>query len=96
MSQARIGDYVKPDSWEVGDILQEDNIPFRDKHWHGAQFRLRSGAGLTIAINIVVGEKVEGDEYRCKIEFPQYGKESQWDDGIIVIDEPNQEEKKIK
>ena len=94
MEQARIGDYVKPDSWKVGDVLEEDNISFRNEHWRGAQFRLRSEAGLPIAINIVVDEKVEGGEYRCKIEFPQYGKESQWDDGIIVIDEPNQEEKK--
>ena len=73
MRDAQIGDYVKPDGWNIGERLTGDD-GYSDSNFPGCQFRLQSSHEPNLAVNIkVTGRKVHynwtSDKVRCQIEF---------------------------
>jgi hypothetical protein len=84
---AQIGDYVKPDGWKNGELLEED-CGYKDSSFPGCQFRLpNSHEGYKLAVNITVtGRKPNKDGYhRCKIEFVGDGEPSTFCGGWIKL-----------
>ena len=89
---AKVGDFVKPDGWVIGEVLRYDD-GFRDSCFPGCQFRMASHYGHLLAVNIKITGKVlnKNGMYRCQIEFVGDGEPSNFYGGWIKIrEEENQ------
>jgi len=82
-----VGDYVKPDGWNIGESLKEDD-GFKDSMFPGCQFRLHSIGG-ELAVNIKITSRMyrvfhgSWGWLRVEIEFVGDGEESQFCGGWL-------------
>ena len=83
--QPEVGDYVKPDGWNIGEVLMEDD-GFSDSSFPGCQFRIQS-VHADLAVNITTtSRKVRTFQgswgwVRVKIEFVGDGSPSEFTSG---------------
>lgn len=84
----RVGDYVKPDQWVMGDKLTFSD-GFSDGSFPGCDFRLMSHLGYNLAVNIIItGRTVRSNgKVRCKIEFVGDGEPSVFTRGWIKLND---------
>lgn len=89
---ASIGDYVVPDGWYLGGLLQAGDAPV-DASYQGAQFRIQTGQELipTLPVNITLTgrvlnyQKFSAPALRCRIEWVKDGEPSDSSHGWIVL-----------
>lgn len=82
MREPRVGDYIRPDGWKIGEVLDQGDPALCG--WAGCAFRVKAGwvpdpteaqphrwVNLYhLAVNVTVTGQVEQDEgYRCRVEF---------------------------
>jgi hypothetical protein len=81
---AAAGDFLKPDGWAVGEILQESD-GYRDSSFPGCMFRLPGGFDYRLAVNVTVtGRKPDRKGWlRCRVEFVGDGEPSQFCGGVV-------------
>jgi len=74
----RVGDYLVPDGWKVGDLLSADS-GYKDSGFPGCQWRVHgtrcavNGPPVDLAVNVTITGALRAHAgtfgCRCKIEF---------------------------
>ena len=88
----QVGDYIKPDKWDIGEKLTASD-GYKDNSFPGCQFRLPC-YDMELAVNIKITGKsrfINGFSFagspkytsRCQIEFVGDGKVSSFTGGLI-------------